>query len=148
MKMTEEQIYEEAKKRVEEKRGFYTHLVVYIVVNIMLVLIWWFTIGYNDGFPWFVFPLGGWGIGLLFHFLGVFFFDDLRSDAVRLAQRIYAFLGLDDSFVPETQRPVNKGRYEAMPEEDRALALDTYREEIEGFADDVGRDLSHWLQPG
>ncbi len=70
--MSEEQIYEQAKKRVEEKKGFYIHFTVYIVVNIMLVLIWAFAAG--GGFPWFVFPLGGWGIGVLFHFLGVFVF--------------------------------------------------------------------------
>jgi len=34
--MSEEQIYEQAKKRVEEKKGFFIHLTVYIVVNIML----------------------------------------------------------------------------------------------------------------
>jgi len=71
--MTEEQIYELAKKRVEEKRGFFIHFGIYIVINIMLILIWWFAAG--GGFPWFVFPLCGWGIGVLFHFLGVFVFS-------------------------------------------------------------------------
>ena len=71
-KMSEEQIYELAKKRVEEKRGFFSHLAAYVIVNIMLVLIWAFAAG--GGFPWFVFPLGGWGIGIIFHFLGVFVF--------------------------------------------------------------------------
>ena len=75
--MSEEQIYEQAKKRVEEKKGFFQHLAVYIVVNTMLVLIWAFADG--GGFPWFIFPLGGWGIGILFHFLGVFVFGG-RSD--------------------------------------------------------------------
>ena len=75
-KMSEEQIYEEAKKRVEEKKGFRNHVIVYLCVNTMLVLIWWFT---GAGFPWFVFPLGGWGIGLLFHGLGVYVFSR-RSD--------------------------------------------------------------------
>ena len=70
--MSEDQIYELAKKRVEEKRGFYNHLIVYVIVNIVLVLIWAFAS--DGGFPWFVFPLGGWGIGLVFHFLGVFVF--------------------------------------------------------------------------
>ena len=70
--MSEEQIYEQAKKRVEAKKGFYIHLTVYILVNILLVLIWAFAAG--GGFPWFIFPLGGWGIGILFHFLGVFVF--------------------------------------------------------------------------
>ena len=44
-KLSEEQIYEEAKKRVEAKRGFYSHLAAYVIVNIMLVLIWWFAAG-------------------------------------------------------------------------------------------------------
>ena len=70
--MSEEQIYELAKKRVEEKRGFFTHLAVYIIVNIMLVLIWWFASG--GGFPWFIFPLCGWGIGLVVHALNTFVF--------------------------------------------------------------------------
>jgi len=86
--MTEEQIYEQAKKRVEEKKGFFIHLTVYIVVNIMLVLIWAFAAG--GGFPWFIFPLGGWGIGILFHFLGVFVFER-KSDRAAIekeAERI------------------------------------------------------------
>ena len=75
-RMSEEQIYEEAKKRVEEKKGFRIHVIVYLCVNTMLALIWWFT---GAGFPWFVFPLGGWGIGVLFHGLGVYVFSR-RSD--------------------------------------------------------------------
>jgi len=67
---SEEQIYEEAKKRVEAKKSFHIHLTVYICVNILLVLIWAFAAG--GGFPWFIFPLVGWGIGLFFHYLGTF----------------------------------------------------------------------------
>jgi len=73
VQMSEEEIYREARKRVEAKKGFFIHLTVYIIVNIMLVLIWAFPGG--GGFPWFVFPLGGWGIGILFHFLGTFVFS-------------------------------------------------------------------------
>ena len=86
--MSEEQIYELAKKRVEEKRGFFIHLAIYIVVNIMLVLVWRFADG--GGFPWFIFPLAGWGIGLLFHFLGVFVFGGKLNGAAieKEAERI------------------------------------------------------------
>ena len=70
--ISEKELYEEARKRVEEKKGFYIHLTVYLLVNTMLVIIWAVT---GDGFPWFVFPLGGWGIGVLFHFLSIFFFS-------------------------------------------------------------------------
>ncbi len=71
--MSEEEIYEQARKRVEEKKGFFVHLTVYILVNILLVMIWAF--GHGGGFPWFIFPLGGWGIGIIFHFLSVFVFS-------------------------------------------------------------------------
>ena len=71
--LSEQEIYQEAKKRVEEKKGFFVHFIVYILINILLVVIWAFPAG--GGYPWFLWPLGGWGIGLLFHFLGVFVFS-------------------------------------------------------------------------
>ena len=37
--MSEEEIYKEAKKRVEAKRDFYVHLAVYVCVNIFLIII-------------------------------------------------------------------------------------------------------------
>ena len=67
--MSEDQIYEQAEKRVKQKQGFYVHLTVYICVNIILVLIWLFPAG--RGFPWFIFPIVGWGIAVLLHGLGV-----------------------------------------------------------------------------
>ncbi|NRD19684.1 2TM domain-containing protein [Winogradskyella eckloniae] len=67
-----EEAYLRAKKKVDAIVGFYWHLAVYVVVNVFLIIL----IGVNssDGFTGFgpyataVF----WGIGLLFHFLGVF----------------------------------------------------------------------------
>ncbi len=70
--MSEEEIYRKARERVEEKKGFYIHFIIYILVNIMLIIIWVAT---GAGFPWFIFPLGGWGIGILFHFLVIFVFS-------------------------------------------------------------------------
>jgi hypothetical protein len=70
--LSEEEIYSKARKRVEEKKGFFSHLAVYVVVNAVLVLLWAFT---SHGYPWFIWPLGGWGVGIVFHFLGVFFFN-------------------------------------------------------------------------
>jgi len=60
----DDEAYERAKKRVEELKGFYAHLIVYVVVNAVLVLINLWT---SPGFLWFLFPLIGWGIGLFFH---------------------------------------------------------------------------------
>ena len=69
--MSEEEIYEEAKKRVKAKREFFSHLTAYIAVNILLIIIWALT---GAGFPWFLFPLCGWGIGVFFHFMNAFVF--------------------------------------------------------------------------
>ena len=68
----DEELRRKAKIRAEEKLGFYVHFGVYVGVNVMLVFVWWFTGGYKGEFPWFVFPLGGWGIGVLGHYLSVF----------------------------------------------------------------------------
>jgi len=89
-KKTDEEIYEEAKKIVEEKKGFRTHFIVYLCVNALLVVIWAFT---GRGFPWFVFPLGGWGIGVLFHFLNIYVFSretdtkEIEKEAEKIRKR-------------------------------------------------------------
>jgi Na+/melibiose symporter-like transporter len=75
--MSEEKIYEEARKRVEAQRGFYKHLTIYIVVNIVLVIIWAFP--GDRGHPWFLWVLGFWGLGVLFNYLDVFVWSRRRS---------------------------------------------------------------------
>ena len=85
--MSEEQIYKQAEKRVAARTGFYIHLAVYVCVNILLFLIWWFVTG--AGFPWFIFPIVVWGIGIIFHALGAFVFGKKDSAAVeKEAERI------------------------------------------------------------
>ena len=69
-KISEEQIYEEARKRVKAKKDFYGNLAAYVLVNIILVLIWAFAAG--RGYPWFLWPLGGWGVAIFINFLQVF----------------------------------------------------------------------------
>jgi hypothetical protein len=69
--MSEEEIYEEARKRVKAKREFFSHLAAYVAVNVLLIIIWAVT---GAGFPWFLFPLCGWGIGLFFHYMNTFVF--------------------------------------------------------------------------
>lgn len=77
-----EQQYVKAKKRVQDIKGFYSHLAVYIVVNLFLSGIILYGLSYDEGFgfegaithfgvysTWLF-----WGIGLFFHWLGVFGF--------------------------------------------------------------------------
>ena len=68
--------YEKAKKRVEEIKGFYTHAIVYVVINTGLFLLNLFT---SPGGWWFYWVLFGWGIGLFFHAMGVFVFNRFPS---------------------------------------------------------------------
>ncbi len=79
--------YERAEKKVKARVDFFRHLAAYLVVNGLIFFIWLFTDGLKQGWrnPWFLWPLGGWGIGLLFHCLNVFVFE---SEAVaRYTQR-------------------------------------------------------------
>lgn len=75
----EKQKYDRAKKRVDEIKGFYTHLIVYILVNAFLLIAASGIIENNivdahvPGWAHFTTPFF-WGIGLLFHGLYVFQF--------------------------------------------------------------------------
>ena len=82
--MENEEAYKRAKKRVEAKIGFYIHFMVYVGVNILLILINFLT---SPQYLWFKWPLMGWGIGLLFHGLGVFVFSKGESIKERMIEK-------------------------------------------------------------
>jgi hypothetical protein len=67
--MDDQEIYQRAKRRVGQIRGFYVHATVYLLVNVLLIGINLLT---SRDHIWFIFPLLGWGIGLLAHGLSVF----------------------------------------------------------------------------
>ena len=71
-----EKVYEQAKQHVEDRIGFFWHLIIFIVVNAALVGIWYFLPG-SDSYFWPKWSLFGWGIGLLIHFGSVFLVDGL-----------------------------------------------------------------------
>jgi uncharacterized integral membrane protein len=66
--------YEKALQRVKKIKGFYTHLVVYLVINLMLVIV--NVQNLDNGESYFQFKnfqtAFFWGIGLLAHGLSVF----------------------------------------------------------------------------
>jgi hypothetical protein len=67
--MDEEESYKKAKKRVDELRGFYEHLITYVVVNIMLVIINLVT---SSDTLWFYWVTIFWGIGVICHAISVY----------------------------------------------------------------------------
>ncbi len=60
-----------AERIVAEKVGFFRHAMVYVLVNVVLLVV---NLMMSSDFLWFVLVLGGWGVLLLAHFLGVFVF--------------------------------------------------------------------------
>lgn len=80
----EERSYFRARKRVKDIKGFYIHLIVYIIINIMIsgVIVFGLTRS-GDSFLEALTNFGTystaffWGIGLFFHWLGVFGFKSL-----------------------------------------------------------------------
>lgn len=73
--------YRQAANRVKAKVGFYQHLTAYILVNGMLMILYFLTTLAAGSlyYPWFIWPLLGWGIGLAFHFVSVFVFGGTNS---------------------------------------------------------------------
>ncbi|MFO7815419.1 MAG: 2TM domain-containing protein [Halanaerobiales bacterium] len=67
--MKEEEKYEKAKEKVKEIKDFYSHLLVYLVVNIGIFIINYIV---SPGNYWFYWPLIGWGIGIAVHWTQVF----------------------------------------------------------------------------
>ena len=62
------ELREEALRRLAKKRDFRAHLLAYVLVNSFFWLIWGVVYSVTGTwFPWPVFPLFGWGIGLTFH---------------------------------------------------------------------------------
>lgn len=74
---TEDQLYEEATRRVKEKKRFYSGLVTYAVVNAVLVVIWVLS---GRGYPWFLWPLGIWGVFVIGDALRIFVFGKGSDD--------------------------------------------------------------------
>lgn len=70
----EEIKYQEVLRRVKRIKGFYTHALVYVVINIMIVIVNVQNLKEGQSyFQWHnFFTAIFWGIGLFAHFLSVF----------------------------------------------------------------------------
>jgi hypothetical protein len=73
-----------ARARAEAQYGFFKHLAVFLVINLMLFLI---NLGTGPDELWFVWSLIGWGVAVAFHGLRVFLLDDPDLIIDRLTKR-------------------------------------------------------------
>ena len=84
-----EQQYLNAKKKVKEIKGFYSHFLIYVLINIFISGIIIFGLTYSDNsslsesftnfgvYSTWLF----WGIGIFFHWLSVFGFKNLLGSS-------------------------------------------------------------------
>jgi len=67
----DQQLWRIAKKRADFRKGVFS----YLIVSGFLWCIWWFTTGrYTglEGYPWPVWPMLGWGLGLAFQYFNAY----------------------------------------------------------------------------
>jgi hypothetical protein len=73
-----DELREKAETRVNQKIALFSHLGTYVIVNAFLIVIWALS---GAGYPWFLWVMAGWGIGLAFHAFN--YFIGKRSDAAK-----------------------------------------------------------------
>lgn len=69
-----------AVRQLKKRRDFAGHLLIYALVNTFLVAIWFVT---GAGFFWPIFPLVGWGIGVVMNAWDVWRGDEFTEEQVR-----------------------------------------------------------------
>ena len=77
METTESALQRQARRRVNQKMGFYIHATVFVVVNLGLAAL---NLA-GGGRGWHLWPLAGWGLGLAIH--GIVTFASLNGDGLR-----------------------------------------------------------------
>jgi hypothetical protein len=80
---------ERALKRLKKRRDFGAHLLVYVLVNGFIVVIW--AVTSHGGFFWPIFPMVGWGIGVVMNAWDVYRGDEFsEADINREIERLRA----------------------------------------------------------
>jgi 2TM domain len=82
--LADELFRREALRQLKKKQGFRTHLIAYVLVNGFLWVVWGVIYAAASGpwFPWPVFPLFGWGIGLALHAWDVYGRKPFTEEAI------------------------------------------------------------------
>jgi hypothetical protein len=76
----EEGLRNRAIQRLRKKHDFHAHLLVYALVNSFLVIIWALT---GADFFWPIFPMVGWGIGVVMNAWDVYRSEEPTEDRIR-----------------------------------------------------------------
>ena len=77
---TEQEIRDQAIERLKKRRDFKTHVLMYVTVNAFLVVIWAIS---DSGFFWPIFPILGWGIGVIANAWDVYGRKPISEEEIR-----------------------------------------------------------------
>lgn len=103
--MNSQDNYERARKRVKEKKGFYSHFTTYVIMGVFFFTLNILTSPWDW---WFYWPMLGWGIGLASHYFNVFGWPgtgagtqdwedrEIKKEMDRLEKQQEPFLDIDD----------------------------------------------------
>ncbi len=84
--LSQQEILAEAESRVKKKRAFLSHFGTYVTVNIVFIIIWALS---GQGYKWFLWPLGIWGVFVVWNFLEVYVFrSSIQSEKVAIQKEI------------------------------------------------------------
>ena len=70
--MSSERKYQQAKKIVKKKKGFYSHLSVFIATGVFFLLMNLATRAPWEEDFWFYIPMIPWSLGLIIHYFSIF----------------------------------------------------------------------------
>ena len=76
----EQVLHDKAIRQLKKQRDFRSHLLVYILINTFFVAIWLLTD--PNGFFWPVFPIAGWGIGVIMNAWDVYGRQEITEEDI------------------------------------------------------------------
>ncbi|CAN7401000.1 2TM domain-containing protein [Acidovorax sp. LjRoot38] len=82
--LSPEEIETLARRRASAKLGWYVHAVAFVLVNALLFAMSRYAFGTR---PWSIYPLLGWGLGLVLHGVSVFLLGNGNGLRERMVQR-------------------------------------------------------------
>lgn len=82
--LTPEELDRLARKRAGAKLGWYSHAALYITINLLLFAISEYGFGHRR---WSIYPLLGWGVGLVLHGISVFVLGSGSGLRERMVQK-------------------------------------------------------------
>ncbi len=85
MEPTESELRELATQRVRGRLGLSIHLSIYLIVNAGLFAIWLLS---GAHYPWFLWPMFGWGIGVVSHILAYFYGPGSPREELAIAREL------------------------------------------------------------